>query len=105
MSRRDIMKRLSDEEIGKKMRTLPSWRKSRNKIRKKFMFPDFVGAMAFVTSVALVAESAHHHPLILIQWNKVTLTLWTHTEGGVTQKDFTMAMKTDDVLASLSRSE
>ena len=56
---------------------------------------DFVEAMGFVTRVALVAEKAFHHPDIDIRWNKVTLRLSTHSEGGLTEKDLELAERVD----------
>ena len=64
-------------------------------IRKKFELKDFVRAMGFVNSVALLAEKANHHPDIDIRWNAVTLTLSTHSAGGLTEKDFVLARKID----------
>jgi 4a-hydroxytetrahydrobiopterin dehydratase len=91
------MKRMSYAEIEKKLASVPDWKIRGNKIRRRMVFQDFVGAMGFLTSVALLAESMHHHPLILIEWNKVTLTLWTHTEGGLTKKDFALAREIDSL--------
>ena len=95
------MKRLSNAEIAKMLGTVPGWKKTKGKIRKTIVFRNFVGAMAFTTSVALLAESAHHHPLILVQWNTVTLRLWTHSAGGLTKKDFALAKKIDGVCESI----
>ena len=63
---------------------------------RTFVFGDFVEAMSFVMTVALAAERAFHHPDIDIRWNKVTLTLSTHSEGGLTQKDADLAASLDD---------
>lgn len=60
-------------------------------LERVFEFRDFVEAMGFVTSVAILAEKAFHHPDIDIRWNKVTITLTTHDEGGLTRKDTTLA--------------
>lgn len=62
---------------------------------RTFVFGDFVEAMSFVVAVSLVAERAFHHPDIDIRWNKVTLTLSTHSEGGLTQKDVDLAASLD----------
>ncbi len=58
---------------------------------RDFVFADFVEAMAFVNKVGALAEERGHHPDILVQWNKVRLELWTHTAGGVTEKDEALA--------------
>ena len=64
-------------------------------ITKLYKFPDFKEAMGFVNRVADLAEEADHHPDILIRYNKVTLTLSTHSAGGLTEKDSQLARKID----------
>ena len=66
-------------------------------ITRVFQFRDFSTAMEFVNAVARLAEQANHHPDIDIRWNKVTLSLTTHDEGGLTEKDFDLAMKADQL--------
>ena len=70
---------------------MTGWIKLGVKIKKKFVFKDFVQAMGFINSIALLAERANHHPDIDIRWNKVQLVLSTHSEGGITQKDIALA--------------
>lgn len=65
----------------------PAWEVNADAMGRTFTFDDFVGAIGFVTRVALVAEKADHHPDIDVRWNEVTLTLSTHSEGGLTEKD------------------
>ena len=60
---------------------------------RQFQFADFLGSIAFVNSVAQVAEAAGHHPDIDIRYNKVRLALTTHDAGGITAKDFDLAAK------------
>ena len=71
----------------------PGWRFDGDGLIRTFEFIDFNEAMGFVNRVALVAESAFHHPDIGISWNKVTIVLSTHSEGGVTEKDTELAAK------------
>jgi 4a-hydroxytetrahydrobiopterin dehydratase len=66
-------------------------------MQKDVILADFTHAMRFVNDVASAAERSNHHPDILIQWNKVTLTLSTHSEGGITIKDFALAKKIDKI--------
>ena len=66
-------------------------------LSKAFEFRDFASAMVWVNRVAEEAEEAGHHPDILIHYNRVTLTLWTHTEAGVTEKDAMLAEMIDDL--------
>lgn len=75
------------------------WERDGDSIVRTFEFDDFVGSMGFVTSVALRAEKANHHPEIDIRWNKVTLRLSTHSEGGITDKDTALAAEIESLAA------
>lgn len=63
------------------------------KLRKEFTFKDFRGAMKFVNTIADIAEAEGHHPDIAIFYNKVTIELWTHAAGGLTENDFILTAK------------
>jgi 4a-hydroxytetrahydrobiopterin dehydratase len=78
-------------EIKTNLHSLKEWKLVNGEITKTFVLKDFVHAMGFVNSVALLAEKANHHPDFDIRWNKVTLTLCTHSAGELTEKDFTLA--------------
>jgi 4a-hydroxytetrahydrobiopterin dehydratase len=80
-----------DGEVEAFIEAHPEWSRDGAEITRTFDFGDFVGSMGFVTRVALAAEKANHHPDIDIRWNKVTLTLSTHSEGGLTAKDLDLA--------------
>ncbi len=67
------------------------------KISKEFKFKDFIGAINFVERVADVAESENHHPDIHVYYNKVVLELWTHAIGGLSENDFIVAAKVEQV--------
>jgi 4a-hydroxytetrahydrobiopterin dehydratase len=82
---------LSEEGIQKGLNSLRGWKREGSEIAKQFELKDFVHAMGFVNSVALLAEKANHHPDIDIRWNKVRLVLSTHSAGGLTEKDFNLA--------------
>jgi len=82
---------LNNEQITEALKTLDGWKQNDREIVKEFELKDFVRSMGFVSSVALLAEKADHHPDIDIRWNKVTLVLSTHSEGGLTEKDFSLA--------------
>jgi 4a-hydroxytetrahydrobiopterin dehydratase len=72
------------------------WRREGDAIVRDLQFADFAEAMAYVNRVAELAEEANHHPDILVHgWNKVRLTLTTHSEGGLTDNDFQMARRID----------
>jgi 4a-hydroxytetrahydrobiopterin dehydratase len=86
---------LSDAEIDERLQA-SEWRREGDEIVRDFKFDDFAGAMAFVNRVAEAAEDANHHPDILVHgWNKVHLSLATHSEGGLTAADFEMAGRID----------
>jgi 4a-hydroxytetrahydrobiopterin dehydratase len=73
------------------LKNLKGWKLVGKGIQKEFKHAGFVEAMGFVTSVALLAEKANHHPDIDIRWNMVTIALTTHSDGGVTEKDMALA--------------
>lgn len=85
------MSRLSSDEIQTALLNLPDWRIEGRSIQKEFRFRTFRAAMSFVNEVAGIASEARHHPDILIRYNRVTLTLTTHDEGGLTEKDIAFA--------------
>ncbi len=88
---------LSENEIQEGLRSLEGWQLKGNEITKTYTHKDFIGSISFVSRVAILAEKANHHPDILIQYNKVTLTLSTHSEGGLTENDLNLAKKIDRV--------
>jgi 4a-hydroxytetrahydrobiopterin dehydratase len=74
------------------------WRREGEAIVRDWRFADFAAAIAFVERVAEAAESANHHPDILVHgWNKVQLTLSTHSEGGITAADLALAQQLDGI--------
>ena len=89
------MGKLNSEQIKAALPAVKDWKKKGGSITRTFEFKDFVKAMGFVKKVATLAEKAQHHPDIDIRWNKVTLVLATHNEGGLTKKDFDLAKKID----------
>lgn len=92
------MTRLTSPQVKSALLSVPDWRKSGTAIRRTFQFKDFVAAMKFVNAIAKLAEKAWHHPDIDIRWNKVTLTLTTHSECGLTEKDFKLARLCDRLM-------
>ena len=90
------------EQAEEYLKTLPEeWRVlGGNKISKEFVLKDFVKAIAFVDRIADVAESEGHHPDIFIRYNKVEITLWTHAIGGLSENDFIVAAKIEQMSAA-----
>lgn len=82
---------LDDAAIETALDELPGWEREGDRIVKTFALDDFRAAMAFVNRVADAAEAAEHHPDIDIRWNKVTLSLTTHSAGGLTERDTSLA--------------
>jgi 4a-hydroxytetrahydrobiopterin dehydratase len=84
--------KLSEERINEYLSRAEGWRRDGDGIVRDLTFADFAGAMAFVNRVAEAAEAMNHHPDIFIHgWNRVRLTLSTHDEGGLTERDFNLA--------------
>jgi 4a-hydroxytetrahydrobiopterin dehydratase len=84
---------LNSEEINAALAGLPGWSRAGDSITATVELADFRGSMLYTGAVAYLAEEANHHPDVLIQWNKVTLTLSTHSAGGLTSADFALAKK------------
>jgi 4a-hydroxytetrahydrobiopterin dehydratase len=80
--------KLTGEDAQRRLQSLKGWTLDGDAIRKQFTFEDFLQAIAFVNRLAPEAERADHHPDILINYKRVTLTYSTHSEGGLTEKDF-----------------
>lgn len=88
---------LQEDQIAIELKKLDGWSLGGKEIRKTWEFGDFVRAIAFVNSVAVIAEKFNHHPDIDIRWNKVHLMLSTHSAGGLTLLDFTLARAIDEL--------
>ena len=89
------MATLSQSEAEARLRDLNGWTLDGHAIRKQFVCRDFPDAVAFVSRLVPGAEAADHHPDILINYKRVTLTFTTHSEGGLTAKDFAGAATAD----------
>jgi 4a-hydroxytetrahydrobiopterin dehydratase len=98
------MGKLTAAEIEARTRELTSWAVDGAAIRRQFTFDSFPDAIAFVCRLAFDAETADHHPDILINYKRVTLTYSTHSEGGLTQKDFDGARVADTLAERMRRS-
>ena len=93
--------KLSDHEIAKLMSEVPGWRveirEGVMQLERVFSFSNFTSAMEFTVRVGQVAEEQDHHPAILTEWGKVTVTWWSHVIGGLHRNDFLMSAKTDNL--------
>lgn len=94
---------LSDVEIAAFAAQLPLWqmadRQGMDALERVFTFDDFAGVLAFVNKVGLIAEAEHHHPILLLEWGKVTVTWWTHYLNALHRNDFILAARTDALFA------
>jgi len=91
------MARLNDEEIGERLERLPGWERDGDAIRKTYEGENFMSSVDLVNRLAPAAEEMNHHPDLEISWNKVTVELSTHSEGGLTENDFELAGRIDGV--------
>ncbi len=92
---------LNERQVERYHQEIPTWTVSENKkISKTFTFTDFCDAMVFVNNVAGLAEAEGHHPDIFISWNRVVLTLATHAIGGLSENDFILAAKVDQLITN-----
>lgn len=95
--------KVSDAELAVLMRELPDWavvaEEGVLQLKRVFKFKNFKQAMAFSNQLADLAEETGHHPAILTEWGKVTVSWWSHSIKGLHKNDFIMAAKTDKLLA------
>jgi 4a-hydroxytetrahydrobiopterin dehydratase len=89
------MARLSEEEIESGLEGLDGWSRDGEAIAKEFDRGDFMGSVGLVDEIAPVAEELGHHPDLAISWDTVTVTITTHSEGGLTRSDFDLARRID----------
>ena len=92
---------VTDAEIRELKPQIPDWkmpeREGIARLERVFAFKDFVSALEFTNRVGALAESEGHHPAILTEWGRVTVTLWTHKIRGLHRNDFIMAAKIDSL--------
>ena len=87
---------LSDDEIQERLGGLEGWERDGDSLRKEFDRGDFKGSVDFVNRITPAAEEMNHHPDLAISWSKVTVSLSTHSQGGITESDFELARKVDE---------
>lgn len=91
------MNKLNQFQIITELSKLSDWSYENDSIYKQFQFKDFIEALSFVNAVGLESEKMDHHPdILMFSWNKVKITISTHSAGGVTEKDFSLAQKIEE---------
>jgi 4a-hydroxytetrahydrobiopterin dehydratase len=98
------MPALTTKQVSLRLKALPKWSKRARTILRTFKFEGFLDSIDFVKRIAKRAEKRNHHPDIDIRFNKVTLKLTTHDEGGITEKDFSLARQCDEVFSNFFES-
>jgi 4a-hydroxytetrahydrobiopterin dehydratase len=86
---------LNDSEVDARLEEHPGWARVGDAIAKTFKRGDFIGSVNFVNALAKPAEEMNHHPDLTISWDEVTVSLSTHSDGGITPADFELAAKID----------
>lgn len=98
---RSVSAGVTEDELPALLKELPAWRlevrNDEQQLERSFKFKNFAQAMDFSNDVAELAEAEKHHPAILTEWGKVTITWWTHKIGGLHKNDFILAARTDQL--------
>jgi 4a-hydroxytetrahydrobiopterin dehydratase len=93
--------KVSDDELADLIRTIPDWnievRHGTMQLEKTFSFNNFIDSLAFTNEGGAIAEGEGHHPALLTEWGKTTVTWWSHKINGLHRNDFIMAAKTDQL--------
>lgn len=89
---------LTESAIQDRLKKIPEWDCDNKQLERSFEFDDFAGSIDFVNSVAEIAEELGHHPDIDIRWNKVQIIVSTHSKGGLTEYDFELAEKIENLV-------
>jgi 4a-hydroxytetrahydrobiopterin dehydratase len=92
------MELLTEAQLADELAAIPGWSHQGNQISRQVIRADFGDALRYLNAVGYLAERAGHHPDIAVAWNKVTLTLSTHSAGGLTTADFALAREIDRLL-------
>ncbi|MFM8369491.1 MAG: 4a-hydroxytetrahydrobiopterin dehydratase [Chloroflexota bacterium] len=92
---------LTDAEVNELLPQIPEWELiegyGSKRLQRVFKLKNYIEAVAFTNKIAMIAEKEDHHPLIVLEWGRVTIQWWTHVVKGLHQNDFVMAAKTDEL--------
>jgi 4a-hydroxytetrahydrobiopterin dehydratase len=96
------MAKLSPEQITEKLKALPAWERRGEMIAKQYTFKEFMDGIRFINRIAEIAEQMDHHPNdIIVNYRRITFTLTTHDQGGISEKDFKLADAIEREFSSL----
>jgi 4a-hydroxytetrahydrobiopterin dehydratase len=95
------MAKIVSDEARRRVQALPGWQLEGDAIKRQWTFPGFPEAIAFVVRLGFTAEAADHHPDLLVSYKRVTATYSTHSEGGLTEKDFDGAAAASAIAAGM----
>ena len=100
---------LDDQRVEELLLEVPDWtvvdREGVPALERGFRFADFAGALAFTDTIGRLAEEAGHHPVLVTEWGRATVSWWTHAIGGLHRNDFVMAARTDGAYESMSEDD
>jgi 4a-hydroxytetrahydrobiopterin dehydratase len=92
---------LTDAEVNELLLQIPEWEliegDGSKRLQRVFKLKNYIEAVAFTNKIAMIAEKEDHHPLIVLEWGRITIQWWTHVVKGLHQNDFVMAAKTDEL--------
>ncbi len=95
---------VTEEELQEYLLQIPEWQvitvNGERRLKRAYKFKNFAAPLAFTNKVGELAEEQDHHPLITLEWGKITVSWWTHAIGGLHRNDFVMAAKCDGIFAS-----
>ena len=95
------MSLLGAQDVRDRLQKLPGWTAEGAAITRQFTFPDFPAAVAFIVRLGFAAEAVDHHPDLLVNYRRVTVTFTTHSDGGLTAKDFDGAASATQIAADM----
>jgi 4a-hydroxytetrahydrobiopterin dehydratase len=95
------MGKIDENRVQTLLQEIPGWVREGESIQRKFIFAGFADAVAFVVRLGFTAEAADHHPGLVVDYKRVTATYSTHSEGGLTEKDFEGAKAATSIAAAL----
>ena len=94
------MSRLTDQDIATYLARLPEWRREGETITRIFAFKGFMRPTLLANAIAHLADRANHHPELTIRWGSLTVRLWTHDAGGLTERDFALARRIGEIASA-----